>query len=73
MNEVNTPGLYRDQFEHDACGVGFIANIKGIKSHKIVSDGLTMLERMNHRGACGCEPNTGDGAGSDLRKCAPHI
>ena len=58
-----TTGLYRGQFEHDSCGVGFIANIKGRKSHKIVTDGLTMLERMNHRGACGCEPNTGDGAG----------
>ena len=63
MKEADTPGLYREQFEHDSCGVGFIANIKGIKSHKIVMDGLTMLERMNHRGACGCEPNTGDGAG----------
>ncbi len=63
MKEDNSPGLYREQFEHDACGVGFIANIKGRKSHKIVADGLTMLERMNHRGACGCEPNTGDGAG----------
>jgi glutamate synthase (NADPH/NADH) large chain len=56
-------GLYREEFEHDSCGVGFIANIKGHKSHQIVSDALTMLERMAHRGACGCEPNTGDGAG----------
>ena len=63
VKETETPGLYREQFEHDACGVGFIANIKGRKSHKIVTDGLTMLERMNHRGACGSEPNTGDGAG----------
>lgn len=63
VKEQNTQGLYRGQFEHDACGVGFIANIKGRKSHRIVADGLTMLERMNHRGACGCEPNTGDGAG----------
>ena len=43
--------------------MGFIANIKGRKSHQIISDALTMLERMAHRGACGCEPNTGDGAG----------
>ena len=43
--------------------MGFIANIKGHKSHQLVSDALTMLERMAHRGACGCEPNTGDGAG----------
>jgi glutamate synthase (NADPH/NADH) large chain len=56
-------GLYHPIFEHDSCGVGFIANMKGHKSHQIVSDALTMLERMAHRGACGCEPNTGDGAG----------
>lgn len=56
-------GLYRSEFEHDSCGVGFIANIKGNKSHQIVADALTMLSRMAHRGACGCEPNTGDGAG----------
>jgi glutamate synthase (NADPH) large chain len=56
-------GLYHPSFEHDSCGVGFIANIKGRKSHQTVKDGLTMLERMAHRGACGCEPNTGDGAG----------
>ncbi|MFN5071931.1 MAG: glutamate synthase large subunit [Cyclobacteriaceae bacterium] len=57
------PRLYHPSFEHDSCGVGFIANIKGRKSHTLVSDALTMLERMAHRGACGCEPNTGDGAG----------
>ncbi len=56
-------GLYHPSFEHDSCGVGFIANIKGRKSHQIVKDGITMLERMAHRGACGCEANTGDGAG----------
>lgn len=61
--EENTQGLYHPSFEHDSCGVGFIANIKGRKSHQIVSDALTMLERMSHRGACGCEANTGDGAG----------
>ena len=64
MSTLNTePGLYRDSFEKDSCGVGFIANIKGRKSHQTVSDGLVMLERMAHRGACGCEANTGDGAG----------
>ena len=56
-------GLYRPEFEHDACGIGFVANIKSNKSHKIVSDALTILENMEHRGACGCENNTGDGAG----------
>ncbi len=63
MKEELKTGLYRQQFEHDSCGVGFIANIKGNKSHQVVADAITMLERMNHRGACGCEPNTGDGAG----------
>ncbi len=56
-------GLYHPSFEHDACGIGFIANIKGRKSHQIVEDGIKMLTRMEHRGACGCEVNTGDGAG----------
>jgi len=56
-------GLYDPQFEHDACGVGFVVNIKGKKSHQIVRDALTVLINLNHRGACGCEANTGDGAG----------
>lgn len=63
MRDTNQQGLYHPSFEKDSCGVGFVANIKGRKSHQIVSDALTMLERMEHRGACGCEPNTGDGAG----------
>lgn len=56
-------GLYDPSFEHDACGIGFVANIKGHKSHQYISDALTVLENMEHRGACGCENNTGDGAG----------
>jgi len=56
-------GLYHPSFEKDSCGVGFIANIKARKSHQLVMDAITMLERMSHRGACGCEANTGDGAG----------
>jgi glutamate synthase (NADPH/NADH) large chain len=56
-------GLYDPAFEHDSCGVGFVAHIKGKKSHEIVKNALTMLEHMDHRGACGCEQNTGDGAG----------
>src|SRR6202167_2881643 len=56
-------GLYDPQFEHDSCGVGFVVNIKGKKSHKIIRDALTILVNLNHRGACGCEVNTGDGAG----------
>jgi len=56
-------GLYNPDFEHDACGVGFVAHIKGQKSHQQVQDALTMLENMEHRGACGCDPESGDGAG----------
>jgi glutamate synthase (ferredoxin) len=56
-------GLYDPQFEHDACGVGFVVNIKGRKSHEIVRQALTILINLRHRGACGCEENTGDGAG----------
>ncbi len=56
-------GLYRPEFEHDACGIGFLANLKGRKSHQIVENAIQMLTRMDHRGACGCESNTGDGAG----------
>ncbi|MEW6491326.1 MAG: glutamate synthase large subunit [Cyanobacteriota bacterium] len=56
-------GLYDPQFEHDACGVGFIVHMKGKKSHEIVEQALTILLNLDHRGACGCEANTGDGAG----------
>src|SRR5262245_11107447 len=56
-------GLYDPQFEHDACGVGFLVNIKGRKSHTIVQQALQILVNLDHRGACGCEANTGDGAG----------
>ncbi len=63
-------GLYDPQFEHDACGVGFIAHIKGKKSHQIVKDALQILLNLDHRGACGFEANTGDGAGILLQM--PH-
>jgi glutamate synthase (ferredoxin) len=56
-------GLYDPQFEHEACGVGFVVNIKGRKSHAIIQQALQVLLNLNHRGACGCETNTGDGAG----------
>ncbi|HBL46338.1 MAG TPA: glutamate synthase subunit alpha, partial [Planctomycetaceae bacterium] len=56
-------GLYDPEFEHDSCGVGFVAHIKGERSHQIVLDADEMLRHMTHRGACGCEENTGDGAG----------
>jgi glutamate synthase domain-containing protein 2/glutamate synthase domain-containing protein 1/glutamate synthase domain-containing protein 3 len=56
-------GLYDPAFEHDACGVGFIVDIKGRKSHKILQQGIEILRNLDHRGACGSEVNTGDGAG----------
>ncbi|MBI1884400.1 MAG: hypothetical protein HYS08_09390, partial [Chlamydiae bacterium] len=51
-------GLYDPRYEHDACGVGFVVNIKGRKSHDIVREALTVLLNLRHRGACGCEANT---------------
>jgi glutamate synthase (ferredoxin) len=56
-------GLYDPRFEHDACGVGFIVHMKGEQSHAIVEQALTILLNLDHRGACGAEVNTGDGAG----------
>jgi glutamate synthase (NADPH/NADH) large chain len=63
MNECHNKGMYVPSMEHDACGIGFVANLKGAKSHENVRDALTMLMNMEHRGGCGCEPETGDGAG----------
>src|SRR6476469_753761 len=60
---ASNSGLYHPSFERDSCGIGFVANIKGHKSHQHIADALTILENMEHRGACGCEVNTGDGAG----------
>ena len=56
-------GLYDPQFEKDACGVGFICHLQGEKSHKIIGKGLEILTNLAHRGACGCDESTGDGAG----------
>ncbi|HET7413661.1 MAG TPA: glutamate synthase subunit alpha, partial [Pararhizobium sp.] len=56
-------GLYDPRNEHDACGVGFVAHLKGVKSHQIILDGLKMLENLTHRGAVGADPLMGDGAG----------
>jgi glutamate synthase domain-containing protein 2/glutamate synthase domain-containing protein 1/glutamate synthase domain-containing protein 3 len=56
-------GLYDPRHEHDACGIGFVANIKGQKSHDIIVKGIQVLLNLTHRGACGCDPETGDGAG----------
>ncbi len=56
-------GLYDPQLEHDACGVGFVVQINGAKSHDLVQKAITVLINLGHRGACGCDPETGDGAG----------
>ena len=63
-------GLYSPAHEHDACGVGFVVNIKGTRSHDIVRKGIEVLNNLTHRGACGCDPRTGDGAGMLLQ--IPH-
>lgn len=63
-------GLYRPEMEHDACGIGFIADINGNKSHEILEDALTLLKRLDHRGARGADEDTGDGAGIMLQ--IPH-
>ena len=57
------PGLYDPAFEHDACGVAFVATLRGTPGRDIVDAGLTALLNLNHRGAVGAEPDTGDGAG----------
>jgi len=56
-------GLYDPRYEHDACGIGLVANIQGVASHDIVRKGVDILINLEHRGACGCDPLTGDGAG----------
>lgn len=66
MTNIKQPrqqGLYDPQLEHDACGVGFIVQMKGVRSHSIVEQALTILVNLEHRGAVGAEPNSGDGAG----------
>src|ERR687890_540121 len=63
-------GLYDPRFEHEACGVGFVVDIKGRKSHRILEQAIQVLRNLDHRGACGCEANTGDGAGVLLQM--PH-
>ncbi len=66
MNQPSSPsrqGLYDPAHEHDACGVGFVAHIKGLKSHDIIAQGLQILENLSHRGATGADPLAGDGAG----------
>ena len=66
-------GLYDSANEHDACGIGFIANIHGQPSHEIIQRGLQLLERMAHRGAEGADKETGDGAGILMQNSAPFL
>ena len=63
MISKKTVGLYDPKYEHDACGVGFVANTDGVKSNKIILQGLEVLDRLKHRGATGSDPETGDGSG----------
>ena len=60
---LSTDGLYSPEFEHEACGVGLVANVKGKKSHRVIEQGLEVLINLGHRGAAGADPETGDGAG----------
>ncbi|MSQ16095.1 MAG: glutamate synthase large subunit [Dehalococcoidia bacterium] len=63
LKELAKYGLYSPESEHDACGVGVVADIKGRQSHRTIQDGLQVLVNLGHRGACGSDPETGDGAG----------
>ncbi|MDE2780264.1 MAG: glutamate synthase large subunit [Chloroflexota bacterium] len=63
FRELAEHGLYSPHLEHDSCGVGVVANIKGGQSHEIITESLQVLVNLGHRGACGCDPETGDGAG----------
>ncbi len=77
MNDTSVPhglperqGLYDPRNERDACGIGFVVNVKGEKSHDIILKGIQILINLTHRGACGCDPETGDGAGITIQ--IPH-
>ena len=63
-------GLYDPRNERDACGIGFVASIPGHRSHEIILKGIQVLVNLTHRGACGCDPETGDGAGIMIQ--VPH-
>ncbi|MDX9972275.1 MAG: glutamate synthase large subunit [FCB group bacterium] len=70
MNRFSPESLYDPSYEHDACGVGFVVTLQGPPTHTIVRQGIQVLENLVHRGACGCDPETGDGAGILLQ--VPH-
>src|SRR3954467_4091861 len=63
QSPLKKQGLYDPQFEHDNCGMGFIVNLDGAKTHDVIKKGIEILINLTHRGACGCDPETGDGAG----------
>ena len=63
VRRMTREGLYDPANEHDACGVGFVANYHGTRSHEVIQQGIQVLVNLEHRGACGCDPETGDGAG----------
>ena len=63
FRHISENGLYDATQEHDACGIGVVANIKGVVCHEVVAHGIEVLHNLEHRGACGCDPDTGDGAG----------
>src|SRR5215470_18016625 len=63
MSPASWTGLIDPMISRDACGVGFVADIKGVRSREIINDGLEVLRRLSHRAACGADPETGDGAG----------
>ncbi len=66
-------GLYDPRFEHDACGVAFVVDVKGRASHRLVETGLGAICNLEHRGASGAEPNTGDGAGITVQIPDPFL
>src|SRR5688500_6758948 len=70
IDDAAQRGMYRPDHEHDSCGVGFIAHMRGEKTHELIRQALTILENLGHRGAEGSDPNTGDGAGVLLQ--IPH-
>ncbi|HDP35739.1 MAG TPA: glutamate synthase large subunit, partial [Candidatus Hydrogenedentes bacterium] len=63
LQQIARRGLYSSDYEHDACGIGFLCNMDGRRSHDIIMDGFKILFNLTHRGACGCDPQTGDGCG----------
>ena len=71
LRTPNPQGLYHPRNEHDACGMGLVASIRGDKSHEIIRKGLEVLINLTHRGAAGCDPETGDGAGILIQ--IPHV